>query len=251
MEEARITMVNKNPSKFGAIDKTPRFALSTDFVKNTPYEELSDNDKILFWAKTSWHLEYRKSDEGSIEAILSYMYRSGRMARILGEAAFHHLDPGPDAMAGECDINAGIVTRHIAMIRLMGRVNLRGPKNPDRLAVLQKFDNKDLTKLVMEVNKLVRDVMMRECRADKTLVWCLLAHNREHNWVGYYRKGVGNDSHQKYAVCWSGSLSAHLHYLLLRRSLDAVGINQLIKQSFDYNAIVGAANAVQKKSFWR
>ncbi len=246
MEEARITMVNKNPSKFGAIDKTPRFALSMDFVKNTPYKECSDNDKIPFWAKTPWHLECSESDEGPIEAILSYMYRSGHMARILGEAAFHHLNPGPDTTAGECDINAGIVTRHITMIRLMGRVNLRGLKNPDRPALLQKFDDKDPTKLVMEVNKLVRDVMMWECRADKTLVWCLLAHNREHKWVGYYRKGVGNNSHQKYAVCWSGSLSAHLHYFLLRCGLDAVGINQLIKQSFDYNTIVDAANAVQK-----
>jgi hypothetical protein len=52
MEEARITMVNKNPSKFGAIDKTPRFALSMDFVKNMPHEECSDDNKILFWAKT-------------------------------------------------------------------------------------------------------------------------------------------------------------------------------------------------------
>jgi hypothetical protein len=123
------------------------------------------------------------------------MYQSGRMARILGKAAFHHLNPGPDAMAGKCDINAGIVTRHITMIQSMGRVNLRGLKNPDRPALLQKFDDKDPTKPVMEVNKSDRDVMMRECRADKTLVWCLLAHNREHEWVGYYRKGVGNNSH--------------------------------------------------------
>jgi hypothetical protein len=245
MEEVHITMVNKNPSKFGAIDKTPRFALSMDFVKNTPYKERSDDDKFPFWAKTPWHLECRKSDEGPIKAILSFMYRSSRMARILGGAAFHHLNPGPDAMANEHNINAGIVTRHTAMIQLMGRVNLRGLKNLDRPALLQKFDDKDPTKLVMVSNKLVRDVMMRECRADKTLVWCLLTHNREHEWVGYYRKGVGNDSHQKYTVCWSGSLSAHLHYFLLCHSLDAVGINQLIKQSFDYNAIVDAANAVQ------
>jgi hypothetical protein len=57
---------------------------------------------------------------------------------------------------------------------------------------------------------------------------------------------VGSDSHQKYAVCWSGSLSTYLHYFLLRRGLDAAGINQLIKQSFDYNAIVDTANVVQK-----
>jgi hypothetical protein len=131
MEEARITIVNKNPSKFGAIGKKPRFALSMDFIKNTPYKEHSDDDKIPFWAKTPWHLECSKSDEGPINAILPYMYQSGCMARILGKAAFHHLNPGPDTMAGECDINADIVTRHIAMIPLMGRVNLRGQKNPN------------------------------------------------------------------------------------------------------------------------
>jgi hypothetical protein len=246
MEEARITMVNKNPPKFGAIDKTPRFALSTDFVKNTPYAERSDDNKIPFWAKTPWHLECRESDEGHIEAILSYMYRSGRMAFILDKASFHHLNPGSDATAGERDINAGIVTRHIAMIRSMGRVNLKGLNSPDKPALLQRFDNEYPTKLDKEVNKLVRDVLMRECRTDKTLVWCLVAHSREHEWVGYYRKGVGNDSHQKYAVSWSGSLSAHLRYFLLRRGLHAAGINQLIKQSFNYDAIVDVANAVQK-----
>jgi hypothetical protein len=57
---------------------------------------------------------------------------------------------------------------------------------------------------------------------------------------------VGNNSHQKYAVSWSGSLSAHLRYFLLCHGLHAAGINQLIKQSFDYDAIVDAANAVQK-----
>jgi hypothetical protein len=136
------------------------------------------------------------------------MYRSGQMACILGKVAFHHLNPGSDTTAGERNINAGIVTRHIAMIRLMGRVNLKGLKNPDKPVLLQRFDDKDPTKLDKEVNKLVRDVLMRECRTDKTLVWCIVAHSREYEWVGYYRKGVGNDSHQKYAVSWSGSLSA-------------------------------------------
>jgi hypothetical protein len=51
MEEAHITMVNKNPSKFGTIDKTPRFALSTDFVKNMPYKECSDDDKSRLWQR--------------------------------------------------------------------------------------------------------------------------------------------------------------------------------------------------------
>ncbi len=67
MEEACITMVNKNLSKFGVIDKTPRFALSTDFVKNTPYAERSNDDKIPFWAKMPWHLECCESDKGTFK----------------------------------------------------------------------------------------------------------------------------------------------------------------------------------------
>jgi hypothetical protein len=37
--EARLKMIAKNPSKFGAIATSPKFALSTEFVKNTPYKE--------------------------------------------------------------------------------------------------------------------------------------------------------------------------------------------------------------------
>jgi hypothetical protein len=71
-----------------------------------------------------WHLECWTSDEPVLDTILYYMYRTGHMARLLGKGAFYHLNPGPDASAGDRDVNAGVDTRHIAMVCSVGRVNL-------------------------------------------------------------------------------------------------------------------------------
>jgi hypothetical protein len=128
-----------------------------------------------------WHLECQTSDEPVFDAILSYMYCRGCMARLLGEAAFHHLNPGPDASAGDRDVNARVVTRNITMVLSMGRVNLRGLKSPNKPALLQRYDDEDPNELEIEVNKSMRDIMMLECKKDGTLVWCMTAHIRERN----------------------------------------------------------------------
>jgi hypothetical protein len=120
MEEAQIKMVAKNPEQFGAITKTPKFALSANFVKNTPYEARSNDDTIPFMPNMPLHLECRTLQETVINAILSYMYRTGWMGLVLGDAAFHHINPGPNARAGEWDINAGILVQNIAMVRSKG-----------------------------------------------------------------------------------------------------------------------------------
>ncbi len=101
--------------------------------------------------------------------------------------------------------------------------------------------------LEVEVNKFVWEIRMRECKANGMRAWCLVMHNREKEWVGYYWKGIGNDSHRKYAETWSGSLLAHLCYFLLHCGIDKECINKLIRQSFDYNEIVDVANAVQNE----
>jgi hypothetical protein len=104
-------------------------------VKNTPYEARSDNDTIPFWSKMPFHLKCCTLQEAEIDAILSYMYLTGQMGLVLGNAAFHHINPSPDSIAGEQDINAGILVWHIAMVRSMGQVNLRGLRNPDKQVI--------------------------------------------------------------------------------------------------------------------
>ncbi len=87
--------------------------------------------------------------------------------------------------------------------------------------------------------------MMHECKSNGTCIWCLVVHIRDKEWVGYFRRGVGNNLHKAYAETWLGSLSAHIQYFLLRCGIAPECINKLIQQSFDYAPIVDAANAVQ------
>jgi hypothetical protein len=96
------------------------------------------------------------------------------------------------------------------MVRSMGRVRLRGLVDPDRLIMLQQFDEEKTNKVEMEVSKSVRDIMMTECKAIRSRVWCLITLNRENEWVGYYKMGVGNDLLKEFAISWAGILSAHL-----------------------------------------
>jgi hypothetical protein len=113
-------MVAKNPVKYGALSATPKFSMSLEFVKNTPYEARSEEDKIPFWSKMPLHLEYRTTDKAAIDALLSYMYNSGRMERVLGGAALHHKN-SPDADFNQRNMNATILTRHVAMVCSMGK----------------------------------------------------------------------------------------------------------------------------------
>jgi hypothetical protein len=223
MEEARKKMVAKNSEKYGSLSATPKLSISSEFVKNTPYKAWSEEYKIPFWSKIPWHIEYRTTDKAAIDALLSYMYNSGRMERILGGAAIHHKS-SPDADFNQRNVNAAILTWHIAMAHSMGRVSLRGLMDPDRLVMLQQFDEEETKKVEMEVSKLVRDIMMTECKATRFRVWCLITHNRENNWVGYYKLEVGNDSHKEFAICWAGSLSPHLQYFLFLHGINGAGL---------------------------
>ncbi len=87
---------------------------------------------------------------------------------------------------------------------------------------------------------------MTECKATRSRVSCLITHNQENKWVGYYKMGVGNDSHKEFAIRWAGSFSAQLRYFLFRQGIDDAGVTKLIKKSFNYNTIIDAANAVEQ-----
>jgi hypothetical protein len=85
MEEAQAKMVKKNPSKYGAIRRAPGFTLVADFIKNTPFAERSNKDKIPFWAKMPYHIECLVILEDKIKAILAFMYRIKQFQGLFGE----------------------------------------------------------------------------------------------------------------------------------------------------------------------
>ena len=129
-------MVAKNPYKHGSITKVPQFILEKDFIKHTPYAEQSDDDDIPFWAKMPFHLEYLRVNEDSLEHILAFMYRTKRFQGLFKEAAFYHQNPGMDSTASEREILAGVLMRHIAMVRSSSQVLFKGLVKPDRPHVL-------------------------------------------------------------------------------------------------------------------
>jgi hypothetical protein len=110
----------------------------------------------------------------------------------------------------------------------VGRVSLKGLNNPDRRVLLKCFDDKDPEVLDVKVIKTVREIMMHKCKSNGTRVWCLVVHSRNKEWVGYFRRGVGNDLHKVYVETWSGSLLAYIQYFLLLRGIAPECINKLI-----------------------
>jgi hypothetical protein len=205
MEEACQMTLACNPSKYGMIAKVPKFVLEKDFIKNTPYMEWSDKDDIPFWDCMPFHLKCVAVDEGHLEQILACMYQAKRFQVIFGEAAFYYKNPGPDALVGERSTLVGILMRHIAMVRSMGHLPIRGLHHPDRRSSLTKFDDDDPDDIDIHVDRLVRELMM-EKKIHGTKVWTLIAQTQDGRWVGYHCFGVGNEGHKKLALELSGIL---------------------------------------------
>ncbi len=241
MEEVRLKMIDRNRFRYGMIVKVPKFVLEKDFIKNTPYAERSDEDDIPGWARMPFHLECVATNEDHLDQILAYMYRSKRFQGLFGEVAFYYRNPGTDASAGERNVLAGILMRHIAMVRSMGRVYIRGLQFP-----IVKYEDEEPGKVSFGVDRLVREIMM-EKKIHGTKVWTSLAQTADGRWAGYYQFGIGNEGYKNLAMEWFASLSAHIRFHLIGRGFDSSGINNLIKGSFDIQAVKDLEQAVVGK----
>ncbi len=244
MEEAHRRMVVKNPYKYGSITKVPQFILEKDFIKHTLYSEQSNEDDIPFWVKMPFHLEYLKTNEDELEHILAFMYRTKRFQGLFGEASFYHQIPGMDSTAGEREILAGVLMRHIAMVQSTSRVLLKGLAKPDRPHILYRLDEEDPDKIDIKITRTVREIMM-EKKIQGSNVWILIGQLADGRWAGYFRYGIGNDPHQAHAVEWAGAVSSHIRYHLLRQGFEPKGVNNLVQGSFNLQATKEAAEAVQ------
>jgi hypothetical protein len=190
MEDARQKIVAKNQYKYGLITKVPDFVLERDFIKHTPYARQSDEDDIPFWAKMPLHLEYLLKDKDMLKHILAFMYCTKQFQGILGEAAFYHQNPGFDSMAGDHEILAGVLIRHITMVRSTSQVILKGLTKPNRPHIIQQLDDKDPEEVDVEGTRSVWEVRM-EKKIQGTKVWVLIAQIPDSRWAGYFHYGAG------------------------------------------------------------
>ncbi len=214
MEEAHLKMIDRNQFRYGTIVKVPKFVLEKDFIKNMPYAERSDKDNIPGWAQMPFQLKCVATDEDHLDQILAYMYSSKPSQGLFGETAFYYRNPGTDASVGERNVLAGILMRHIAMVRTMGRVYIRGLQHPDRVFPIVKYEDKEPGEVSFGVNRLVREIMM-EKKIHGTKVWTLLAQTADGHWAGYYQFSIGNKGHKNLAMEWYASLSVHIRFHLI------------------------------------
>jgi hypothetical protein len=101
----------------------------------------------------------------------------------LGEAAFYHQNPGFDSTAGDCEIFAGVLMHHIAMVWSTSRVILKGLTKPDWPHIIQRLDNKDPEEVDVEVKRSVWEVMM-EKKIQETKLWVLITLIPDGCWAG-------------------------------------------------------------------
>jgi hypothetical protein len=133
--------------------------------------------------------------------------------------------------------------QHIAMVRSMSRFTLKGLCHSDRKHLIQRMDNDDPTEVEVEVSRSVHELMMGK-KIHGTKVWVLIAQIPNGRWVCFFCYGIGNDVHRSYLLEWSGGVSSHVRYHLLRQGIEPNGINNLIWGSFDFQATKEAAEAV-------
>lgn len=75
--------------------------------------------------------------------------------------------------------------RHIAMVRSIGRVHIRGLMHPDRIFPITKYDDEEPMEVDFGVSRSVREIMM-EKKIHGSKVWILLAQTTDGRWAGYY-----------------------------------------------------------------
>jgi hypothetical protein len=55
-----------------------------------------------------------------------------------------------------------------------------------------------------------------EKKVQGSKVWIVIGQLTDGRWAGYFCFGIGNDPHQAHAVEWTGAVSSHIWFHLLR-----------------------------------
>ncbi len=107
-----------------------------------------------------FHLECLSINEDMLEHILALMYRTKRFQGLFGEVAFYHQNPVFGSTAGDRKILARVLMRHIAMVRLTGRIILKGLTKSDHVHILQQLDEDDPSEVDIKVTRSICKIMM-------------------------------------------------------------------------------------------
>jgi hypothetical protein len=80
-------------------------------------------------------------------------------------------------------------------------------------------------------------------------LWQNILQNNNGSWCGYYPNRQGCKRHKGVATSWSGCISAHLKFHLLKRGITEENALALIRASFSPQALRDTLNATMKNGW--
>ena len=109
----------------------PEFSVVRMYIKNTHFEQRDKNDTIPSWARMPLHLEVDLAFEDKLWEIVKYMAESKLLHSVFGDYSFVLKNSPPNEASEGLKQRMKIALRtHMAIVLSMGRVFLRGIRQP-------------------------------------------------------------------------------------------------------------------------
>jgi hypothetical protein len=163
---------------------------------------------------------------------------------LLGYSVTVTKNPGPDSSPGMKTKLVHSVHWHTSFQMSINHAPLRGLVDPDKLLELHRMEDKEGDPQESVVT-LVRGVMSKH-KINHLPLWQAILQNDDGSWKGFHSNGQGCKAHKGVASRWSGCISAHLCFHLLKRVVTEDSALALIHASFSQQALRDAINVRMK-----
>jgi hypothetical protein len=134
---------------------------------------------------------------------------------------------------------------HTSFQMSINHVLLRGTVDPDKPVEPHRMEDEDGDPQESVVTT-VREVMSKH-KINHLPLWQGILQNNNSSWKGFHLNGQGCESHKGVASRWSGCVSAHLRFHLLKRGVTEASALSLIRASFSQQALRDAINVTMKE----
>ncbi len=215
-----------------------------DFVKNTPWHSREEKSTIQAFHKIAWHLECPWDQVDFFYTLIKVMEKNKSLYHLLGYSVTVTKNPGPDASPGMRMKLVQVVHWRTSFQMSINHLPLRGLVDPDKLVELHRMEDEEGDPQE-SVFTSVKEVMSKH-KINHLPLWQVILRNDDGSWKGFHSNGQGCKAHKGVASRWSGCISVHLCFHLLKRGVTEDSALALIRASFSQQALRDAINTMMK-----
>ncbi len=167
--------------------------------------------------------------------LIKVMKKNKTLYRLLGYSVTNTKDPGPDASPGMRTKLAQAVHWHTSFQMLINHAPLQGLVGPDKVVELHCVEDEEGDPQE-SVFISVREVMSKN-KINHLPLWQGILQKDNGSWKGYYLNRQGCEAHKGVASRWSGCVSTHFRFHLIKRGVTDDSALALIQVSFSQQAL--------------